>query len=252
MLEIIITDIKGSAPCALGAKMWYDGVNFLGTIGGGDAEFQAMQDGINFLKSSHESLQKSYILGGTNKQCCGGKITALFQKIPQDQVAIRAQNHQLRPQKILLIGAGHVGQEVALLLQRAKFVFDWLDVREEYRLNAKNIVQNCKILSHINKSSGYDYSIIMAHNHEYDLQFCYDLYHEKLIKRRILLLGSESKSAKMRHLLKNLLGEAWVDGESKFECPIGSLKLNDKSPFSVALQVVSRLFMIINEDKNEQ
>ncbi len=265
--------------------MLYDGRAFLGTIGGGQAELWAMRDGLQFLHQqipnpnalltqnaktieavihsiTQKTIQRDYILGGDGKQCCGGRIWVEF-AIMHPKMAMKYHHESLmRPQRILIIGAGHVGRELAKLCINGHWGFDWVDERPLYRQQAQNIIPQkpkyiakyYNILAQLPTQTPkkYDYAMIMAHNHELDSQYCAQLMQNGMVSHKILMLGSLAKSQKISFTLRQTLGNVWDQMGHLYECPIGSINHGDKSPFAVAIAVLHRLIILINEDKNAE
>ena len=262
MLLAEVIEIKGSAPAEIGARILFDGQVWRGTIGGGFIEFNAKRDGLLYLARADSNpisnplgLVSNYILGGADQQCCGGSVRVRFSRIGADEcAAIKAQMAQ-QGLRILLGGAGHVGTEVAQLLCQAKIPFDWVEDRPDYYDNAQATLARLKpygadvgcVRAKIPANIIYDYAIIMTYSHQLDLDICYFLLKYHCISAKILLLGSDAKAKKFAHKLAVMIPE-WHSLQSMFECPIGNFAgvHRDKSPFSVALQVMLRLYELKN------
>jgi xanthine dehydrogenase accessory factor len=80
--RIAIADVEGSSPRAVGAAMLVtSGGGFTGTIGGGALEWQALALGQQLLTDNPEGkgIQRAFSLGPELGQCCGGRVTLLFE-----------------------------------------------------------------------------------------------------------------------------------------------------------------------------
>ena len=80
---VMIANVRGSSPRDAGAFMIIDRDGFIGTIGGGALEFQAIELACSLIaKSSETAFQRhwrDYALGPNLGQCCGGHVTLLFE-----------------------------------------------------------------------------------------------------------------------------------------------------------------------------
>lgn len=75
--------VKGSSPREEGTKMLVSAEGVLGTIGGGNMEFQAIKLANELMNPSHEAGFKIIEAPLTPKfdQCCGGQVTLVYEKI---------------------------------------------------------------------------------------------------------------------------------------------------------------------------
>lgn len=73
---------SGSTPRGPGAKMavFRDG-SIVGTIGGGQLEYEAIQDGLHLLDGEELGLRDYELDGGPLDMICGGGVRALFQRL---------------------------------------------------------------------------------------------------------------------------------------------------------------------------
>lgn len=77
---VTVAGIRGSAPRELGAKMIVTATETIGTIGGGQLEFQSTRIAAAMLDGSVASL-RSFPLGSSMGQCCGGVVEILFEPV---------------------------------------------------------------------------------------------------------------------------------------------------------------------------
>lgn len=81
---VSVAGVRGSAPREVGARMLVSCDETLGTIGGGQLEYQCARIGWNLLNTHGErpamSLRK-FPLGADCGQCCGGVVDVLFEKL---------------------------------------------------------------------------------------------------------------------------------------------------------------------------
>ncbi len=77
---VTVAGIRGSAPREIGAKMIVTASETIGTIGGGQLEYQSTRVAVGMLDESQSSL-RSFPLGSSMGQCCGGVVEILFEPL---------------------------------------------------------------------------------------------------------------------------------------------------------------------------
>ncbi len=77
---VTVAGIRGSAPREIGARMIVTSRETLGTIGGGELEFQCTRLAVGLLGRAEASL-RSFPLGSSMGQCCGGVVEILFEPL---------------------------------------------------------------------------------------------------------------------------------------------------------------------------
>jgi xanthine dehydrogenase accessory factor len=83
---VTVAGIRGSAPREIGAKMIVTGKETIGTIGGGQLEFQSTRIAVGMLDDRQTTL-RSFPLGTSMGQCCGGVVEILFEPVPDGMPA---------------------------------------------------------------------------------------------------------------------------------------------------------------------
>ena len=77
---VTVAGIRGSAPREIGAKMIVSNSETIGTIGGGQLEYQATRIAVGMLDDDRTAL-RSFPLGSAMGQCCGGVVEILFESL---------------------------------------------------------------------------------------------------------------------------------------------------------------------------
>jgi xanthine dehydrogenase accessory factor len=226
---IEVLETRGSAPREAGTRMWVSATEARGTIGGGNLEYTALKIAREMLLSSEKQKDRRFALGDSLGQCCGGSVTlrfSLMDKVEADEPAF----------DVVLFGAGHVGKEVARILERLPCRLTWVDPRPEVfpaAVNAKVVIEEEPAWM-VDEAPAGAYYLVMTHSHALDLEIV-----ERVLKRNdfafLGLIGSETKAAKFRLRLrqKNIPAERLV-------CPIGLVKAG-KHPAEVAVSAVAQL-----------
>jgi xanthine dehydrogenase accessory factor len=79
---VTVAGIRGSAPREIGAKMIVTNTETIGTIGGGQLEYQATRIAVDMLDNERPAL-RSFPLGSAMGQCCGGVVEILFEPLAE-------------------------------------------------------------------------------------------------------------------------------------------------------------------------
>jgi len=77
---VTVAGIRGSAPREIGAKMIVTEAATIGTIGGGQLEYQCTRVAVGLFEDEQMSL-RSFPLGSSMGQCCGGVVEILFEPL---------------------------------------------------------------------------------------------------------------------------------------------------------------------------
>ena len=83
---VTVAGIRGSAPREVGAKMIVTATETIGTIGGGQLEYQCTHIAAGMLDADSLSL-RSFPLGAAMGQCCGGVVEILFEPMSRGMPA---------------------------------------------------------------------------------------------------------------------------------------------------------------------
>jgi xanthine dehydrogenase accessory factor len=97
---VTVAGIRGSAPREIGAKMIVTSTETIGTIGGGQLEYQSVRAAVEMLNGQDPTL-RSFPLGASMGQCCGGVVEILFEPVADGLPAwlrdLRALHGQREP-----------------------------------------------------------------------------------------------------------------------------------------------------------
>ena len=133
---VAIVKVEGSAPRGVGTRMVVCSDTAYGTIGGGNLEYQALKTAREILNNAIAQPRKpaviqqiAYTLGEDLVQCCGGRVTLMYEVFSPE------------PQSIVVFGAGHVGTELVRILSRLPLHLTWYDERPDYVAAARSMTQ---------------------------------------------------------------------------------------------------------------
>jgi xanthine dehydrogenase accessory factor len=233
-VEIRVVETRGSAPREAGTRMWVGATETRGTIGGGNLEYTALKIAREMLLSGEACRERRFALGDALGQCCGGSVTLRFscvEAIPEAQAASF---------DVVLFGAGHVGKEVARILERLPCRLTWVDPRpEQFPAESKaRVVIEEEPAWMVDEAPPGAFYLVMTHSHALDLELV-----ERILRRAdyrfVGLIGSETKAAKFRARL----ARRGIDS-APLVCPIGLFK-SGKHPAEVAISAVAQLLALV-------
>jgi xanthine dehydrogenase accessory factor len=81
---VTVAGVRGSTPRETGAKMIVTGKETIGTIGGGQLEYQCTRLAFEQLQEKdtpEQRLQRRFPLGTNCGQCCGGVVDIMFERV---------------------------------------------------------------------------------------------------------------------------------------------------------------------------
>ena len=224
-IEVLIAQTRGSAPREAGTRMWVSATEVHGTIGGGNLEFNGVRIAREMLASAEDRIERTFALGDSLGQCCGGSVTLRFARTSR-RAQEPAEFH------VALYGAGHVGIEVARILERLPCQLTWFDSRAD--MVREGVVIEEEPAWMVDQVGPGALHLVMTHSHALDLDIV-----ERVLRRGdfsfLGLIGSHTKAAKFRARLR-----ARGLDPTPLVCPIGLFKAG-KHPAEVAVSAVAQL-----------
>ncbi len=88
VVRITVADHKGSTPRETGTSMIVSRTATIGTIGGGNLEFEATRRARAMLENGPQAAILRQALGPMLKQCCGGAVTLVSEVFDQSRLAM--------------------------------------------------------------------------------------------------------------------------------------------------------------------
>ena len=237
---VTVLQTEGSAPRDAESKMVVERARIHDSIGGGNLEFEAICIARSLLDEGKPAIQsRDFSLGKELTQCCGGRVTLLFECFPACGF------------NIVLFGAGHVGKALVAILSELPCRVRWVDSRADIlppspprnidtvaMKNPFEVVENCPA------NACY---LVMTHSHDIDFELCEAIL-TRADSRYCGLIGSQSKGVKFRSRLRK---KGFTDAElARLTCPIGLPSIRGKTPMEVAVSVAAQL-LGLRHDSNE-
>jgi xanthine dehydrogenase accessory factor len=248
-LLVTVESSQGSVPREAGAWMAVFADCFVGTIGGGHLELQAIEEARRHLAGGSGEPVLRYPLGPRLGQCCGGVVQLRFERVGAADVV--AVGQRLAPARlpVALFGGGHVGRALMTALGPLPFALRWIDSRDE--IFPERLPENVEC-EHSDPVQGAvadlapgSHVLVMSFSHAEDL----DVVAACLLRQRqrndlpfLGLIGSKTKWATFRHRLEEC-------GFSRAElaqvtCPIGLPGIRGKQPEVIAASVAAQLLQL--------
>jgi xanthine dehydrogenase accessory factor len=240
-IEIVVHHTRGSTPRETGTRMWVNATEIAGTIGGGNLEYTALKIARELLHARDGAAERrrTFALGAGLGQCCGGEVTLGFRRharVPDSAILCEADEFE-----VSLFGAGHVGREVAHMLERLPCRLTWIDPRPEQF--PAQVGENVRVVIEeeprwmVDEAQPGSSYLVMTHSHALDFELV-----ETILKRDdfafLGLIGSHTKALKFR---QQLAGRGIDEGRiARMVSPVG-LVMDVKHPAAVAVSIVAQL-----------
>jgi len=239
----IVTKTQGSTPRHAGSKMIvYPDGRIEGTVGGGELESICITESIKLIgngltKTLHYKLVNP---DQGDPGICGGEVDVYLEVIGKKE-------------KILIIGAGHVGKQLSFLANWLGFEVTVIDDREELisETNLPNAFYRFSNLkTFFDMYSDFKvlniYVVMATRSLEIDVKYLPEIL--KLEPRYIGVIGSKKRWIKTTELLLN---DGIVEAEiEKIFSPVG-LDLRSETPEEIALSIMSEILKVKNNASGE-
>ena len=204
-----------------------------GTIGGGHLEFQTIAlAGHMLLESRERQHVETFPLGPRLGQCCGGRVTLLFESFPGNDF------------DIMLFGAGHVGTALVDILKQLPCRLHWVDSRDNQHSASDTLPTNVTAIvseypaDEVESMPPGAYYLILTYDHQMDFDIL-----ETVLKRGdaryVGLIGSVTKWKRFTSRLAHKGHDETF--YQQVRCPIGLDSVPGKHPIEVAVSVAAEV-----------
>lgn len=234
-----VIESNGSSPRKSGAKMLVKADrSIMGTIGGGAVELEVIDAALAAI-SRRQPGMVSITLTEKYGHVCGGKLLVYVDPLG------------LMP-RLVIFGAGHVGQALARIAKFAGFLVTVSDERSDYAtrsdiLNADEILigQSGEVLSGLLIHSD-TFVVITTPSYESDFAAV-----RAALKTPAGYIGIIGSNRKREVLMKTLDDEGYSkDDLSRLTIPIG-LAIGAEGPEEIAISIVSQLIQKRSSSENK-
>lgn len=283
---VTIRTTRGSSPREAGARMAIgaDG-RYTGTIGGGALEWEAMAVARDLIARYPEGhgLARSFALGPSLGQCCGGSVTLRFEVFsPNDLAWIRslAQAESIGPfvtghkpdgrgilvrtldrpgsesspdrevhgkakRDVLLFGAGHIGRALVLALAPLPFRLRWIDSRDDaFPLSIpRNVIVETNNDPIYVAGNEKNCDIVIVATHSHQIDF--EVVARILKNNSFQFMGLIGSETKRKRFVSRLNEMQFqTSALERLTCPIGLPGIRGKEPAVIAASVAAQLLML--------
>jgi len=129
---LTVAGVRGSAPREVGAKMIVTAKDTIGTIGGGQLEYQCTRTAVEQLQAAGELFEarfvRRYPLGANCGQCCGGVVDVMYEYLSDVSAAwlyeLQHKYDQKQPVVVATALIGDGGKYLVTEYECAGFVQD--------------------------------------------------------------------------------------------------------------------------------
>ena len=231
---VTLAEAVGSAPQDAGTKMLVDasGLRF-GTVGGGKVEARAIAAAQAMIAdpAARSCTLVEWNLKRDVGMTCGGTVKLLFEA------------YHVRPWRVVVFGAGHVGQALVRCLLLLDCSVICVDHRQEWlgRLPESPQLEKVRLdepREFVPRLGPEDVVICMTMGHATDLPILEAIFTAGLEPAYLGVIGSRAK----REVLRRDLETAGVPAEAitRLRCPIG-LPIGGNQPGEIAVSVAAEI-----------
>lgn len=239
-----VTATAGSAPRESDAFMLVGSDRVLGTIGGGQLEYLAIDHARRMLAMDQVSLEENVSLGPDIGQCCGGRVSLTFNRAVGavlTQLLQRLDEEETSRPTVYVFGGGHVGRALCHVLDRAPVSTHLIETRGDAPAMELDLPRLSKRLTAIPEEviagapSGSAF-VVLTHDHALDF-----LIADKALSRTdaayVGMIGSRTKRAKFESWQKR----EGISKSAQLVCPMAPGSPGDKRPEVLAVHFASEI-----------
>jgi xanthine dehydrogenase accessory factor len=191
-------------------------------------------------------LHAQFESGGLHRTIDGVTPPSDGPRTPVAEVRTLSETIVPKPPRLVIFGAGHIGQAVARAFAPLPFDLEWLASREDLRPEAggtqATILEEDELEACIQAAPADTLIAIFTHSHELD----YRLTRAVLQRgdfRYLGLIGSATKRARFESRLR---ADGFED-LSRLTCPIGIRTLKSKAPAVIAVSLAAELVQLTQD-----
>jgi xanthine dehydrogenase accessory factor len=230
---VTVVETSGSGPAGAHGKMLVTGdAAPLGTVGGGNLEHLAIQRAGECLAGAAGGLETFDVGQGDAEatatgMICGGTVTLLFERVGTAE-------------RLVLFGAGHIGQALARRLAGTGLAIEVVDERPDL---LSRVAEATRREARPPESLAGAYVVIATHSHAIDYRVLRDLLAAEELPRYIGLVASRRKRAQF---LERLAADLDRPPPRELLYTPAGLDLGGGSPEEIALSIAAEILALRN------
>lgn len=235
---IEVTEARGSTPREKGAWMLVSPGATLGTIGGGQLEFLAIDRARELIRLNVATGAMDIPLGPEIGQCCGGRVglaISLVDGARRAGLEARARAEEAARAHVLVFGGGHVGHALAAALSLLPLAVSVVETRAEALDGIADGVATLltpvpeEVVRLAPPGSAF---VVLTHDHALDFLIVAEALNRP-DAAYVGMIGSKTKKATFRSWYLREAGGSEA-GFARLVSPIGGGDLDDKRPAVIA------------------
>lgn len=235
---VTVLGVTGSVPREPASKMVVTREHSYDTIGGGHLEYRVIARARERLANHEYSYELAHFpLGASLGQCCGGSVAVLLEAQTGGDA------------RLVVFGAGHVGQALMSIVGELPWQITWVDSRADSFPTEvpANTTVHCTDdpVGDVPDLCSNAHVLILTHNHALDYDLCRALLEQDEVLT-IGLIGSQTKAERFRQRLGHR-GYAQTDID-RIRCPVGRSDIPGKRPMEVAVSISAELLSLVAAD----
>lgn len=243
---VTVQAARGSAPRDPGAWMAVFAHGTVGSVGGGQLEWQATQMARRHLGGQPMEPVLRFALGPALGQCCGGEVQLRFETVDAGDIDSLQPRLCVHRVPVALFGCGHVGHALVRVLAGLPFHLTWIDSRDDIFPDEAPTHVSCEqcdpVQTAVATLASGSRVLIMSHSHAQDLEVlaaCLMRQRNQADLPFVGLIGSQTKWASFRQrLVQRGFGAQEL---AHVTCPIGVPGIAGKQPEVIAVAVAAQL-----------
>lgn len=249
-----VAEARGSTPRESGAWMVVTSETTLGTIGGGQLEYMAIDAARAMLARGANAETLDIPLGPEIGQCCGGRVevrlTRMSAEDRREALAAEDASEKALPE-LRIFGAGHVGRALANLTQHLPVRTMLVDTRrEELDLCEADVETRLSVIPEAEVESAPPGTVFVVATHDHGLDF---LIAGAALQRAdaayVGLIGSKTKRTRFAKWCRDVCGGLKT---RRLTCPIGAAGAGDKRPAVIAAFVAAEIMAALTNDAHNR
>jgi xanthine dehydrogenase accessory factor len=241
-----VSEASGSSPRDSGALMLVGTDETIGTIGGGQLEFLAIDRARRMLRDEQAAAALDVPLGPEIGQCCGGRVRVeltLLDGAARDGLLMEMEQADSGQPHVYVFGAGHVGRALTIALSALPVNTHLIDTRPETltgmppEIDARAAPMPEALVRVAPAGSAF---VILTHDHALDFLIAREaLAHPRA--SYVGMIGSKTKRAQFRRWFLEEGGQQ-ADFE-RLVCPIAHGRVADKRPEVIAALAAAEILV---------
>ena len=244
---VSVVAAQGSVPREVGAWMAVFAQHQVGTIGGGQLEWQATALARQALQGDASlPLRQRMALGPSLGQCCGGAVELNFEAVAAHDLPLLRSRLEPQLQPVALFGGGHVGRALVEVLSRLPFALRWVDSRDEVfpaDLPEQVVCEHSDpVQAAVADLAPHSQVLIMSFSHAQDLDVVAACLQRLRVRDDLPFIGLIGSATKWATFQRRLQEKGFADEEiQRITCPLGVPGISGKQPEVIAVSVAAQL-----------